>query len=239
MNFTFGIITNGSNDDFLSRIIHDIKCLNIPNYEIIIVGGNTEFEGAKHIKFDESQRPMWITKKKNLITENSKYENIVYTHDYITFDEKWYDEFLKFGNNFDICMNRINNLDGTRYRDWVLWPGDPNWEKQNGYDNIQIRDLIDDFIIPYSCKNLSKFMYISGAYWVAKKDVMLEFPMDENLLWGQSEDVDWSMRVRKKYNFSINEKSEVNLLKYKDKIFGIATEESISGLIKKLNIKND
>jgi hypothetical protein len=240
MDFTFGIVTSGLNDEFLSRIINDIKCLNIINYEIIIVGGNTEFEGTTHIKFDESQKPMWITRKKNIITENAKYENIVYTHDYITFDRSWYEEFLKFGNNFSVCMNRINNTDGSRYRDWVLWPGDPNWEKENGYyNNIQINNFISDFIIPYSCKELSKFMYISGAYWVAKKELMLEFPINENLIWGQGEDVDWSMRVRSKYIFSINEKSEVNLLKYKDKIFNIATEESVSELIKKLNIKND
>ena len=157
MDFTFGIVTSGLNDRFLSIIINDIKCLNIPNYEIIIVGGNTEFDGVKHIKFDERQKPMWITKKKNIITENSIYENIVYTHDYITFDKKWYEEFLKFGNDFDVCMNRINNSDGSRYRDWVLWPGDPSWEQQNGhYNNIQINNFISDFIIPYSFKELSK-----------------------------------------------------------------------------------
>jgi hypothetical protein len=68
---------------------------------------------------------------------------------------------------------------------------------------------------------------------------MLEFPLNEGLTWGQGEDVDWSIRVRDKYNFSINEKSEVNLLKYKDKIFKIATDETVYELIKKIKSKDD
>jgi hypothetical protein len=31
-----------------------------------------------------------------------------------------------------------------------------------------------------------------------------EIPLNENLLWGQSEDVEWSQRVRNKYIFSCN-----------------------------------
>jgi hypothetical protein len=62
-------------------------------------------------------------------------------------------------------------------------------------------------------------MYFSGSYWVAKKEVMEEFPLNEDLLWGQSEDVEWSKRIREKYNFSINENSKVKLLKYKYPIF--------------------
>ena len=145
MNFTFGIITNGLNNVYLSRILSDIKSLNIPNYEIIIVGGSSKFDNVKHIDFDESQKKLWITRKKNLITENAIYENIVYTHDYITFDSNWYNEFLKFGNDFSICMNRINNFDGTRYRYWTLWPGDQNWENQNGhYNEIQINKIVSN-----------------------------------------------------------------------------------------------
>jgi acyl-coenzyme A synthetase/AMP-(fatty) acid ligase len=57
------------------------------------VGGNNDFNGNDivHIPFDETQKPMWITKKKNLITQNSKYENLVFLHDYIILNNGWYD----------------------------------------------------------------------------------------------------------------------------------------------------
>ena len=48
---------------------------------------------------------------------------------------------------------------------------------------------------------------------------MEEFLLNENLFWGQSEDVEWSKRIRQKYNFSINENSKVQLLKYKNPAF--------------------
>jgi hypothetical protein len=38
MNFSFGIITNGQNDNFIKIIIDSIIINKIPNYEIINVG---------------------------------------------------------------------------------------------------------------------------------------------------------------------------------------------------------
>jgi hypothetical protein len=79
--------------------------------------------------------------------------------------------------------------------------------------------------------HLSKYLYFSGAYWVGKKDIMTEFPLNENLLWGQSEDVEWSLRIREKYDFSINKHSSVQLLKYKDRAFDESDELTIEQLM--------
>ena len=48
MNFTFGIITNGENKKNLIKVINSINKINIPNYEIIIVG-NIFIESNKTI----------------------------------------------------------------------------------------------------------------------------------------------------------------------------------------------
>lgn len=202
MNFTFGIITAGFNDEFLQKQVNSIRALNIPKYEIIIVG-NTLVVGDVNIPFDENVRYMWITKKKNIITCLAKYENIVYSHDYVVYDIDWYDGYLKFGNEFDISMNVIKNLDGTRFRDWCVWEPSPLGNSAQG-------------IIPYVVSGISKYMYISGSYWVAKKKVMVEYKLNENLIWGQGEDVLWSKEVTNVYDFSMNTHSTVHLLKYKD-----------------------
>jgi hypothetical protein len=212
MNFTFGIIT--SQDDILNTlapIINSIRDLNILNYEIIIIGGNKDYQSdsLSIYSFEENPNGGWITKKKNLITKYAKYENIVYLHDYIIFDKDWYINFLKFGNDFKICMNQIINPDGTRFRDWTLWA--------ESAEEIGIPNPY--YLIPYSIKNLSKLMYFSGSYWIGKKNIMEEFPLNENLFWCQGEDVEWSKRIRQKYNFSINENSKVQLLKYKNPAF--------------------
>jgi hypothetical protein len=212
MNFTFGIATS-QNDvlNTLAPIINSIRDLNIPYYEIILIGGdkNHQLDNLSIHSFQENSNGGWITKKKNLITKYAKYENIVYLHDYIIFDKDWYINFLKFGNDFKICMNQIINLDGTRFRDWTLWA--------ESAEEIGIPNPY--YLIPYSIKNLSKLMYFSGSYWIGKKNIMEEFPLNENLFWCQGEDVEWSKRIREKYNFSINENSIVRLLKYKNPAF--------------------
>jgi hypothetical protein len=107
MDFTFGIITGGNNDGMIGEIILSIQNQNIPNYEIIIVGeSKINANNCTIVPFNENIKPAWITKKKNIITELAKYENIVYFHDYIFLESGWYEGQLKSGNDFKIRMDR-------------------------------------------------------------------------------------------------------------------------------------
>ena len=225
MNFTFGIITDGKNDSYLNQVIDSIELLKIPEYEIIVVG-NSKINRNKTfvIEFDESIKKSWITKKKNLITQNAKYSNIVYSHDYIVYESDWYDGYLKYGDKFKICMNKILNSDYSRVRDWVLWPHNNSITDSIVGKNRQCN-------IPYELTHLTKYMYISGTYWIAKKDVMKKFPLDETLSWGESEDVSWSLCVRENYQFSINVNSTVRSLKYKNLSFNFADQDTVNKLI--------
>jgi hypothetical protein len=223
MKFTFGIITHKDSEEFINQIIDSIEKEKIPNYEIIIVG---EFNNLREkcivVPFDETIKRAWITRKKNIITNLAQYENIVYLHDYIKLEEGWYEGQLKAGNDFKIRMDKIINFNGERYRDFCIWPHNGNY-----MDNIIGRDAL----IPYYITHLSKYMYISGSYWVAKKSVMEEFPLNENLCWGEGEDVLWSKEVRNFHSFNMNTNSSVKIMKPdKDRVFNEANE----GLIKKL-----
>ena len=86
IDFSFGIITSPDSKNDINLIVNSIRKQNIPNYEIIIVGSikNDFGDDVKVIKFDESIKPGWITKKKNIITSQSSFENIVYLHDCIS-----------------------------------------------------------------------------------------------------------------------------------------------------------
>ena len=106
--------------------------------------------------------PAKISEKKNIITSEAKYENIVYLHDYIEFTKEWHTEFELFGDDFDVCMNSILNPDMSRYREWCLWMDDAKEYVEN-----------NNYLIPYDIINLSSMMYISGAYWVSKKILWL------------------------------------------------------------------
>ena len=83
MQFTFGIITSDNQESRVQSIIDDINIYSSVS-EIVVVGGSNVYNNIKHVDFDETIKSGWITKKKNLITENASNENIVYMHDYIT-----------------------------------------------------------------------------------------------------------------------------------------------------------
>ncbi len=222
MNFTFGIITSGNNEAYINAIIDSIEQELIPQYEIIIIGGNSNYDRVNTtvIPFDETIRHGWITRKKNMITHKAMYENIVYFHDYIKLEKGWYNGQLLAGNDFKVRMDKIVNYDGSRFRDWCIWP-----HNNNHMDALIGRDCL----IPYNITHLSKYMYISGSYWIAKKDVMVEYPLNENLMWGQGEDVFWSKQIREKYDFNMNINSSVFIMKpNKDKVFNEPNQEKIT-----------
>jgi hypothetical protein len=243
MQFTFGIITN-KNIRSVNLIIDSIEKQNIPDYEIIVVGidkisiENTSRKNTKYISFNENIYPGWITKKKNIITQEAVYENIVYMHDYIVLDDNWYNGFLKYGNNFDIIINKINNSDGSRFRDWVLnihflkgmslkiIQNVPTIKVHDTWFKNDEEDITNKLNIPPDSSTIfldydndgnhwQNYIYISGSYFICKKHVMIDFPLNETLLHCQGEDVEWSQRVRTKYQFKLNKYSSVKLLKYK------------------------
>jgi len=198
MDFTFGIVTDGKD---IQGIVDSIHSQNIPNYEIIVIG-NTDVKGVIQIPFDETKP---LTKKKNLIAQLAKYENIVLLHDYVKFSPGWYEGFLTFGNSFQVCVNKIVSIDGQRFRDHVLF-----------------KECIPkiETLLPYGCEitpAVSKLLYISGTYYVIKKKIALENPLDERLGWSQGEDVLFSQSLSKKgILIECNPFSTVTLTKEKD-----------------------
>jgi hypothetical protein len=227
--FTFGIITDGSPEAIarLRYVIDTIECERIPAYEILIVGNLPAIErrNTRVLSFDESIKPRWITRKKNLITENARFDHIVYMHDYLALEPGWYAGWKSFPA-FHACMNPILNADGTRYRDWSLFY---DASSQAARDFAGIGRL--ENLLPYEETSLSRLMYFSGAYWVATRDTMRKLPLDERLTWGDGEDVVWSHRYRARHDFMINTASRVRLFgKKKDPIFKPVPPEKLARL---------
>jgi hypothetical protein len=234
MNFTFGIVTNATKgvSENLIKVIESIQKEEIPQHEVIVVGTKGQLVNklpgkVRIVDFDDTRKKKgWITAKKNAVTRHAKYDNIVYQHDYVTLCDGWYEGWKKFGDKFSLCMNPILNKDGTRFRDWSMFPhpfaGGPSLiEQARAYAGSGKRECL----LPYEETGFTKLMYFSGAYWVAKKKTMMEFPLDEGRCWGQGEDVEWSYRVRTRHKFTINVHSKAQLLKQKARTFKPLKEE--------------
>jgi glycosyltransferase involved in cell wall biosynthesis len=206
MKWTFGIPVKSC--VYLRQTLNSIvnqEGLLPSDCEIILVGEKTDelvrtcesFADRKidllFVQFDETQVPGWITRKKNIVTQLASNENICYMHDYVGLCRGWYQGFLHFDQEWDVCMNCVRSMDGTRFRDWVLstvWWGGPKY-------------------LPYDDSSRTNEMYVSGTYWCAKKSFMLAHPLDERRVWGQGEDVEWSTRCRNLWNYRMNRQSSV------------------------------
>lgn len=194
MRYTFGITTDYKNKDQLFEVFESIEEMGIPDYEILVVGGEQPYDTGhiKYIHFDEEQKPGWTTRKKNIIAEQAKYENVVLMHDYYVFDKNWYKNMVDFSMKvpWDICSCQQLLITGKRhFTDWVVWD-DPIFPRYSA--------------LPYDEWTRVPFMYISGGFIQAKKQVLIDNPFNEELVHGQAEDVEWSLRIRNKYRIVCN-----------------------------------
>lgn len=187
---SFVISTDGKNDYNLSQVIDSIEFLNIPNYEIILVGGNSSTVKRKnlfHLSFDETLRPLpWVTAKKNDGVRASRYEICVVMNDYFLFDPTWYEEFVKFGIDWDLCVQQqfvAEECGGYRYNGWRC------------FEIPQYPEIPFNLALPWDIDCFIPYMAIHGAFWVVKRDKMIEVPLDESRTWGQREDIEWSSRI--------------------------------------------
>lgn len=183
--WTFGMVTNGQRKDFISQSIRSIRALKILHYEIIICG---HYEGKmgedlKYMPFEERDDRGWITRKKNTIAENAKYTNLCIFHDRIVFDKGWFLGMKKYGNAFEVLTCPQFLLKKDRAGDWLT--------AGKHFSNPGHRYTIEQL----DFKDWDKYVYIGGQLMIMKKYVWREVFWNENLYWGEGEDVEYSHRL--------------------------------------------
>ena len=207
MNFTFAITTTFENEKQLQEVYDSIRALEIPEYEILVIGGEKreDEKDVTYLYFDEIQKPGWVTRKKNCLIQAAKYDNIVLMHDYYVFDKDWYKNFLTFGDDWDVCSCQQLLITGERhFTDWVVWD---DFAYMNHAGNTA---LVRRYTaLHYDNWSDTKYMYQSGGFMILKRKVGLDIPFNEGLMHSQSEDVEWSLRMRDKCKWVCNGKSIV------------------------------
>lgn len=229
MNITFGICV-GNDIQYLERVVESIYDQDWgidDDFEIIFAGDTVppryEYGDDTFVLKDyEERKPMWITKKKNDIAKYSPYENVVLMHDYLALAPNWLETHKKIEDDWKILLCPVKNFEGTRHADWLVDPHLMNAVIQISPDYTKM--LMDvaphengpQYVsgLPYNERNLSHIQYVSGGYVFLKKEVIKNVPMDEELIWGQAEDLEWSRRLRlNKIKFTFNPDTHIQILK--------------------------
>lgn len=200
------IMTTGENkvslDTFINSILNEFE----DNFEIIVIGppnldlsyfNNEKIIHAPYRRFAPWSVPGSISKQKNHAAKYAKYDKLMISHDYLYFLPGWKKGFDQFGD-FTVGTNVVLDSIGNRHRDWVTWD----------YPGVGVS------LLPYT-HEFTEYQVIGGNYFVVKRDFFLENPMNEKLRWGEGEDIDWGIMVRKKTKFKFNPNSKVQYSKFK------------------------
>jgi hypothetical protein len=215
MSVTFGFVTDGLNDQLLIQGIQSIKDARISDYEIIVIGNTSIVDSkVKILKFDDETKPGWITRKKNLLANESTKDVMVILHDYISLGSSWNEINYQsvIAEEWDVAVCKFENLDGSRWCDWHLWPFNTRFLKIPFKYSVKC-------LLPYNCKNLTNLMYVNGTVIIVRREYFLKNPLDESRVWGQGEDVEWSLRLRDKWKLSFFPDLNVKSLKQKQRAF--------------------
>lgn len=190
--WSFGIISNGSDTSIknIQRIINEIQELQIPSYEIIVCGPSSmqkKINNCILISDDdlvEYCRPP-ITIKKNRLIRSAKYENIALMHDRIFFSNNWYNNIANETNGkFEFVCTKI--LDDDTKKMEIL-----DWQSFHG----SLSSFSDSFGVKLSKDKWNEDVYIDGGLIIGKKFIMQNNLLNENLFWGEAEDLHYSKQL--------------------------------------------
>ncbi|MCB0354284.1 MAG: hypothetical protein KDD64_12190, partial [Bdellovibrionales bacterium] len=181
--YTFGIVTHGKSNEQVKFIIESIRAQKIPEYEIIICGYYKQPIGTdtRYLEFTEQDEKGWVTRKKNIICEASKFENIVVVHDRVAFRPGWYEGMLRYGNAFEAlsCVQTYRRV--FRTWDWVTF--------SVPYPSQRF------FCLGLSYRDWDPCVFMDGGLNILKKKVWKNSPYNDELFWEEKEDVEFSHRL--------------------------------------------
>ena len=177
--YSFCIITDGRRPALLFEEVHSIHALNLPDYEIIVVGTAPVQLGAsvKFIKAPELASAGRLGAMRNMACRAARFDRLIVADDDMRFHEDFISGIAAFGDAFDVLCVRLLNPDGTRFWDWATYGG-PRGHELLDYDETD------------------PFVYVTGGLAIMKTAVHARVPWDDERGFYQGEDVEWSARLR-------------------------------------------
>lgn len=194
---TLGYITDGKNLNIIIRTLKVIESMKkrFP-LEVLICGPNSirkEFDAFSSVicidDYSHTDIRPPITVKKNRITKSALYENIILAHDRFFFDDVFFEQLIAYGNNFDIY--NCKRCDLNFY---------PNQKRVHG-DYVSFNFPIDSYSGLRAFKDISfgksnPDIFLNGGFLMGKREIFEKVPLNENLFWGDLEDVHFSVELK-------------------------------------------
>ena len=154
------IIPSFNNLDYLKLCINSLKKNSFYKNEILVhvnegIDGTVQYLKENKIKFTHSKINIGLCRACNLISKESSFDYILYSHDDMYFLPKW-DKFL---------IDRVNELSDKKfYLSSIMINGDP---KLNGHLNFNAGETVDKFDENLLLNNYKKLHHddFQGSTW--------------------------------------------------------------------------
>jgi len=182
--WTFGTITNGKNIDKVDDLLESIIKQNIPYCEILVCGPypiTGKYYNNKFVKILpdvllENDCRFPISRKKNSIILEAKYQNIFILHDRFILPDNWFIKMNDYGNYFDYINIPTIDYKGNRFMvDWMIFSYPIT--RRNFYNR------------PLNYNNWSPQIIVQGGAILVKKYLLINNLIDQRLHWGELEDI--------------------------------------------------
>ncbi|MFC2110610.1 hypothetical protein ACFLSU_08590 [Bacteroidota bacterium] len=190
-SWSFGLVSDGRKNEEVLAIIESIINFNIPNFEILICGPSPSDKLAENIKILDDKDLYFdirvpISKKKNRIIQNAKYNNLVIFHDRFFFPKDWFDKVKIYGNYFDGICPKIIDIEtkSNRVQDWIT----------TSLNHLQFKKM-------FPKKNVLEYnewkpnWNLNGGHMIIKKHLIERVLLNPFLNWGEAEDGDMCRRL--------------------------------------------
>ena len=192
-------LTYNVNENLKPKIKKYKKIFKSRNHEIIILANfnkkNISIKGVRLINLNSKK--ITLGRKRNIAVKLSNYSNLIMSLDYFVINKFKLKNIEREILKNDLLIPKIKTLDKKRYLDWVFL----DYPK------------IGKSLCPYNLKD-RRYMFFHGSYLILKKKFIKKNLFSNYLDHQQGEDVDWSLKVRKKIKFKLSKNIDITIERF-------------------------
>lgn len=210
--WSFCIPTGPGDATGLNAVVKRILELDVPEKEILLCGRPDRsfryWDQVRIVGEDIPAPPVWITRKKNVLAQEARHENLCIIHDRVFLPVNFMSAMRQFGDLYpfagfqSLWFDDRLNLSPVRYSDYhCINEGHKTplaAVNQSGRLSAIHPELFAEFEKQeYLCANPVRYRsgnYLTGSLYIVKRNAWLHTPQDENLYWAQFEDVEQGQR---------------------------------------------
>lgn len=205
--WSFCIPVGPDEPTFLNACVERILELDVPQKEILLCGmphpDFKYFDKVRIVGTDIPAPPVHITRKKNVLAQEARYENLCIIHDRVLLPSNFWSAMVAFGDHYPLTglqsfyfVDR-HNLIPRKYSDFNSIEQDLTRELDIHHVSKKDIPLISKLFYCYQHPARSQFGhdYLTGSLYIAKKSLWQFCPQNEALYWNDYEDIEHGIRA--------------------------------------------